>query len=60
MAKCDICGKNGKDLSLLSANHKELGHIVRASREPFRHKSNKSYSSEESFWLFEVFVCRQL
>ena len=27
MAKCDICGKNEKDLSLLGANHKKLGHI---------------------------------
>lgn len=27
MGKCDICGKNGKDLTLLGANHKELGYI---------------------------------
>jgi hypothetical protein len=27
MVKCDVCGKNGKDLTLLSAIHKELGHI---------------------------------
>ena len=25
--KCDLCGNNGEDLSLLSANHKELGWI---------------------------------
>jgi len=23
--KCDLCDRSGKDLSLLSANHKELG-----------------------------------
>jgi hypothetical protein len=27
MGKCDICGKNGKNLTLLGTNHKELGHI---------------------------------
>jgi hypothetical protein len=27
MGKCDICGKNGEDLSLIGANHKKLGHI---------------------------------
>lgn len=27
MAKCDICGRNEKDLSLLGANHKKLGYI---------------------------------
>jgi len=27
MGKCDICGKNGKDLTLLGANHKELGYV---------------------------------
>jgi DNA-directed RNA polymerase subunit RPC12/RpoP len=27
MAKCDICGKNGEDLSLVGANHKKLGYI---------------------------------
>lgn len=27
MAKCDICGRNGKDLTLLGANHKTLGPI---------------------------------
>jgi hypothetical protein len=27
MGKCDICGKNGKDLTLLGTNHKELGYI---------------------------------
>jgi len=27
MGKCDICGKNGPELSLLGANHKELGHV---------------------------------
>ncbi|MGD8545909.1 MAG: hypothetical protein PVH12_07015 [Candidatus Bathyarchaeota archaeon] len=28
MRKCKICGKNGKDLSLLSVNHKELGRVM--------------------------------
>jgi len=27
MGKCDICGKNGPELSLLGANHKEMGSI---------------------------------
>jgi superfamily II helicase len=27
MAKCRICGKNGKELSLLSAHHKKFGQI---------------------------------
>ena len=27
MGKCDICGKNGPELSLLGAEHKEMGHI---------------------------------
>jgi hypothetical protein len=27
MGKCDICGKNGKNLTLLGTNHKELGYI---------------------------------
>jgi hypothetical protein len=27
MGKCDICGKNGEDLSLIGANHKKLGNI---------------------------------
>lgn len=27
MGKCEICGKNGEDLTLLVANHKELGEI---------------------------------
>ncbi|MBS7643777.1 hypothetical protein KEJ26_04320 [Candidatus Bathyarchaeota archaeon] len=27
MASCQICGKTGNDLSLLYANHKELGYI---------------------------------
>ena len=27
MAKCDICGKNGENLSLIGANHKKLGHV---------------------------------
>ena len=28
MGKCELCGKNGKELSLFSANHKELGQIM--------------------------------
>ena len=28
MAECRICGKNGEDLTLLSANHKDLGQIM--------------------------------
>jgi len=28
MGKCKICGKNGEDLTLLSANHKEFGRIM--------------------------------
>ena len=27
-SQCDICGKRGRDLSRLSANHKELGLIM--------------------------------
>ena len=27
MGTCDICGKNGPELSLLGAEHKEMGHI---------------------------------
>ena len=27
MRKCDICGKNGESLSLITANHKKLGYI---------------------------------
>jgi len=27
MGECRLCGKNGEDLSLLSANHKEFGYI---------------------------------
>ncbi len=27
MGECGLCGKNGEDLSLLSADHKELGRI---------------------------------
>jgi DNA-directed RNA polymerase subunit RPC12/RpoP len=27
MGKCDICGKNGENLSLIGANHKKLGYI---------------------------------
>jgi len=27
MAKCDICGKIGKNLSLLSASHKKFGYV---------------------------------
>jgi len=28
MSACKLCGKKGEDLSLLSANHKELGNIM--------------------------------
>jgi len=28
MGKCKLCGKNGEDLTLRSANHKELGRIM--------------------------------
>jgi hypothetical protein len=28
MAECRLCGKNGEDLTLLSANHKDLGQIM--------------------------------
>jgi hypothetical protein len=28
MSECRLCGKNGENLSLLSANHKELGEIA--------------------------------
>jgi len=28
MEECKLCGKNGEDLSLLSANHKEIGKIM--------------------------------
>ncbi len=27
MEKCSLCGKNGDDLTLLEARHKELGRI---------------------------------
>lgn len=27
MVKCDLCGRNEEGLSVLDANHKELGHI---------------------------------
>ena len=27
MPKCELCGKKGRDLSLLVANHKQLGQI---------------------------------
>ncbi|ODS35472.1 hypothetical protein BEH94_06515 [Candidatus Altiarchaeales archaeon WOR_SM1_SCG] len=28
MEECKLCGKTGEDLSLLSANHKELGRMM--------------------------------
>ena len=28
MVECKLCRKNGENLSLLSADHKELGHIM--------------------------------
>lgn len=28
MNECKLCGKNGGDLSLFSANHKELGNVM--------------------------------
>ena len=28
MEECKLCGKNGEDISLFSANHKELGSIM--------------------------------
>lgn len=28
MGKCGICGRNDEGLSLLSANHKDLGYIM--------------------------------
>jgi len=28
MGECKLCGKNGEDLSLLSADHKKLGSIM--------------------------------
>jgi len=28
MEKCGLCGKTGNDLSLYSANHKDLGQIM--------------------------------
>jgi len=28
MGECKLCGKNGEDLTLLSANHKDLGQIM--------------------------------
>jgi len=28
MAECRLCGKNGEDLTLLSADHKDLGRIM--------------------------------
>jgi ribosome-binding protein aMBF1 (putative translation factor) len=28
MGKCELCGKNGDDLSLLSANHKDRGYVM--------------------------------
>lgn len=28
MGECKICGKNGEELSLLQADHKELGRIM--------------------------------
>ena len=27
-AKCELCGKNGEDLTLLSADHKDRGRIM--------------------------------
>ena len=28
MPECRLCGKNGEDLALLSANHKDMGRIM--------------------------------
>jgi len=28
MGECKLCGKNSEDLTLLSANHKDLGQIM--------------------------------
>jgi len=28
MGKCEICGKEGEDLSLIWADHKDLGYIT--------------------------------
>lgn len=28
MGECELCGRNGGDLSLLSADHKDLGRIM--------------------------------
>ena len=28
MGQCKLCGRNGENLTLLSANHKDLGHIM--------------------------------
>jgi len=28
MAECEFCGKKGEELSLLQANHKDLGQIM--------------------------------
>ena len=28
LAGCELCGKRGEDLSLLSANHKDFGQIM--------------------------------
>jgi len=28
MGKCKLCGKNGEDLTLISASHKDLGRIM--------------------------------
>jgi hypothetical protein len=28
MVECRLCGKNGEDLALLSADHKDLGRVM--------------------------------